>query len=40
MRRRTFARDLVGTILVFVALIAVVIIMILGEFFLDGFKSH
>jgi hypothetical protein len=40
MRRRTFARDLVGTLLMFVALILLVILIMLGEHFLDNFKSH
>jgi hypothetical protein len=40
MRRRTFARDLVGTMLLFLALIIFVIIIIVGENFLDNFKSH
>jgi hypothetical protein len=40
MRRRTFARDLVGTLMMFVALLVFVIIIIVGENFLDNFKSH
>jgi len=40
MRRRTFARDLVGTLLMFLALLVFVIIIIVGENFLDNFKSH
>jgi hypothetical protein len=40
MRRRTFARDLVGTLLMFLALLVFVIIIIFGENFLDNFKSH
>ncbi|HWW08919.1 MAG TPA: hypothetical protein VNY76_01605 [Candidatus Acidoferrales bacterium] len=40
MRRRTFARDLVGTLLMFVVLLVFVIIIIFGENFLDNFKSH
>jgi hypothetical protein len=40
MRRRTFARDLAGTLLMFLALLVFVIIIIFGENFLDNFKSH
>ena len=40
MRRRTLARDLVGTLLMFVALLVFVIIIIVGENFLANFKSH
>ena len=40
MRRRTLARDLVGTLMMFVALLVFVIIIIVGENFLDNFKSH
>jgi len=40
MRRRTFARDLVGTLLMFLVLLVFVIIIIFGENFLDNFKSH
>ncbi len=40
MRRRTLARDLVGTLLMFLALLVFVIIIIFGENFLDNFKSH
>ena len=40
MRRRTFARDLLGTALMFLALIVFVIIIIFGEAFLENFKSH
>ena len=40
MRRRTFARDLVGTLMMFLALLVFVIIIIVGENFLDNFKSH
>ena len=40
MRRRTFARALVGTLLMFLALLVFVIIIIFGENFLDNFKSH
>jgi hypothetical protein len=40
MRRRTFARDLMGTMLVFVILIGLCVVIILGEHFLENFKSH
>jgi hypothetical protein len=40
MRRRTFARDLAGTLLLFVALLIFVFVIMLGENFLDNFKSH
>jgi hypothetical protein len=40
MRRRTFARDLLGTLLMFAVLIGLCVIIILGEHFLENFKSH
>jgi hypothetical protein len=40
MRRRTFARDLFGTVLVFVILAIVIFLIVIGEHFLDNFKSH
>jgi hypothetical protein len=40
MRRRTFARDLLGTILMFVVLIGLCVLIILGEHYLENFKSH
>ena len=40
MKRKTFARDLLGTLLMFLALIVFVIVIILGENFLDRFKAH
>jgi hypothetical protein len=40
MRKRTFARDLIGTLLVFAILVVVVLIFMLGEHYLDNFKSH
>jgi hypothetical protein len=40
MRRRTLARDLAGTLLMFLALLTFVILIILGENFLDNFKAH
>ena len=40
MRRRTLARDILGTTLMFIALLAFVMIIIFGENFLDNFKAH
>jgi len=40
MRRRTLARDIVGTALMFLALLIVVVIIMFGENFLENFKSH
>lgn len=40
MRRRTFARDLIGTLLIFAVLIVIVFVFMLGEHYLDNFKSH
>lgn len=40
MRRRSFARDLLGTIAMFVALIIVCVLIILLEHYLENFKSH
>ena len=40
MRRRTFARDLLGTILMFAALIGLCLIIVFLEHFLENFKSH
>jgi hypothetical protein len=40
MRRRTFARDLLGTILMFAVLIGLCVIIVLAEHFLENFKSH
>jgi hypothetical protein len=40
MRRRTFARDLLGTLLMFLVLIGLCVIIILLEHFLENFKSH
>jgi hypothetical protein len=40
VRRRTFARDLVGTIVAFLILLVVIFLIIQGEHFLDNFKSH
>ena len=40
MRRSTFVRDLVGTVIVFVILVAITFGFILGEKALEAFKSH
>lgn len=40
MKRRTFARDLLGTVAMFLALIGVCVIIALLEHFLENFKSH
>jgi hypothetical protein len=40
MRRRTLARDLLGTLMVFVILLVVTFGFILGEKALEAFKSH
>jgi len=40
MRRRTFVRDFMGTVAVFAVLLLFVILIILGEHYLDNFKSH
>ena len=40
MRRSTFVRDLVGTVAVFVMLLAITFLFILGEKALEAFKSH
>ncbi|HXA28198.1 MAG TPA: hypothetical protein VN193_05565 [Candidatus Angelobacter sp.] len=40
MRRRTFARDLMGTLMVFVLLVVITFGFILGEKALEAFKSH
>jgi hypothetical protein len=40
MRRRTFARDLLGTILMFAVLIGLCVLILLGEHYLENFKSH
>ena len=40
MRRSSTVRDLIGTLLVFVALLGLMTIFILGEKFLENFKSH
>lgn len=40
MRRRTLARDLMGTLMVFVLLVVITFGFILGEKALEAFKSH
>ncbi len=40
MRRRTLARDLLGTMLMLGVLIGLCMIIVLGEHFLENFKSH
>jgi hypothetical protein len=40
MRRSTFTRDLLGTLIVFVAIVGMTFVFILGEKFLEHFKSH
>lgn len=39
-RRSTFARDLIGTVLVFFGLLLFTFILIYGEFLLENFKAH
>jgi hypothetical protein len=39
-RRSTFARDLIGTIVVFLGLLVFTFILIYGEFLLENFKAH
>jgi hypothetical protein len=40
MRRRTLARDLLGTLLMFAVLLVITFGFILGEKALEAFKSH
>ena len=40
MRRRTLARDLLGTLLMFLVLIGLCVVIVLLEHFLENFKSH
>jgi hypothetical protein len=40
MRRSSTVRDLIGTLVVFVLLLAGTFVLILGEHFLENFKSH
>lgn len=38
--RRSLMRDVMGTALVFVILVAITFLFILGEKYLENFKSH
>ena len=40
MRRSSTVRDVIGTLLMFIALLALLSLFILGEHFLENFKSH
>ena len=40
MRRRTLARDILGTAMMFIALLLFVVLIIVGENYLDNFKAH
>lgn len=40
MKRRTFARDLLGTVVMFLVLIGVCVVIVLLEHYLENFKSH
>ena len=40
MRRRTLGRDILGTALMLAVLVAVCVIIIFGEHFLENFKAH
>jgi hypothetical protein len=40
MKRRTFARDLLGTLIMFMVVVGVCVIIVLLEHFLENFKSH
>ena len=40
MRRSSFRRDLIGTLLMFVALLILLAVFIAGEHYLENFKSH
>ena len=40
MRRRTLARDLLGTLIMLAVLLALCVVIVLGEHFLENFKSH
>jgi hypothetical protein len=39
-RRSTFARDLIGTLVVFFGLLLFTFVLIYGEFLLENFKAH
>jgi hypothetical protein len=40
MRRRTLARDVLGTMLMLAVLIGLCVIIVLAEHYLENFKSH
>lgn len=40
MKRRTFARNLIGTTVMFLVLVAVCVVIVLLEHYLENFKSH
>ena len=40
MRRKTFKRDLLGTLFMFGVLLLLCVIIVLGENYLENFKSH
>jgi hypothetical protein len=40
MKRRTFARNLLGTTVMFLVLIGVCLVIVLLEHYLENFKSH
>lgn len=40
MRRRTLGRDILGTMLMLGILLALCAVIVLGEHFLENFKSH
>lgn len=40
MRRSTLIRGIVGTAVMFIVLLAFVLIIIVGENYLDNFKAH
>jgi hypothetical protein len=39
-RRSTFARSLIGTLVVFLGLLIFTFLLIYGEFLLENFKAH
>ena len=40
MKRRTFARDLLGTAVMFLVLVGLCVLIVLLEHYLENFKSH
>ena len=40
MRRRTLGRDILGTVLMLGILLGLCVVIVLGEHFLENFKSH